>query len=373
MQRPLFRLGHAIAITASLSLTLPSLSFATPSDTPVTPPAGALPSTVKQHALAKGLYQLEYSPHHHRLYAAVAGDRTDPNDHGALLAIDPDTLQITARYPTQARPFGLALDDNAGRLYTSDTLEGSISLFDLNHDGHLIKSVRLAEKAPGEEKYPFRPREIRLDIAHHRLYVSALAEQGRIYVLDSRTLDTVSIFNNVGKKPTGLAIDSKGQRLFLSNGDGEIQILSAQDGQLLGREKVGILPLNLLYDEASQRLYATDYKAHHLTIIDVKDSVRPQVIQQIPTGQGPVSLLALSDHQTLAVTEHDAGSIGIFDLRTGQRQGEIPLGYQPNSLAIVPGHQTLFVSVKQPRNKDLSTEGLDSIARIDLSRGNLSK
>lgn len=321
---------------------------------------------ITQNALAKGIYQIEYSAKQHLLYAAVAGDRTDANDHGSLLIIDPATLNINARISTQARPFGLALDDDLGHLYTSDTLDASISMFDTKHRGQLLKSVQLSEKNHGDGKYPFRPREIRLDAAHQRLYVSALAEQGRIYVLDSRTLETLDVFDNVGKKPTGLALDAARQRLFLSNGDGDVQILSVQNGHQLGRIHVGTLPLNLLYDAVEQRLFATDVKEHTVISINVRDSAHPKVDQRIATEAGPVALLAIPSRHALVVTEHDAGSVALFDSHSGQLIKRFALGEQPNSLALVPGQPTLFVSVKQPRAKDLSTPSPDKIVRIDV-------
>lgn len=359
-------------LTLLTSLTLPlahaDMVSPTPPSAPIINSSVHAKNEVTQNTLIKGVYQVEYSAKRHLLYAAVAGDRTNANDHGMLLAIDPVTLNITAHLPTQARPFGLALNDTRGRLYTSDTLNASISMFDLEHDGRLIGSVRLSEKASGDSKYPFRPREIRLDATHHRLYVSALAEQGRIYVLDSRTLDTVKVFDNVGKKPTGLALDTHRQRLFLSNGDGDIQILSTDDGRQLGRLNVGTLPLNLLFDAKTQRLYATDYKGAAVVSIDVRDSTQPRIAQRLATEKGPVALLALPTHHLLAVTEHDAGSVALFDLRTGQLVKRIVLGDQPNSLAAMTAQSTLFVSVKQPRARDLSTPGPDRIVRIEMTK-----
>ena len=363
------RLARRIGVLSLVTgLTLP---LAHADTTPVTPAAvqtAATDSRITQNVLTKGVYQVEYSAKRHMLYAAVAGDRTDTNDHGSLLVIDPTTLKISARIATDVRPFGLALDDTLGRLYTSDTLDASISMFDLQHNGRLMKSVRLSEKSDTDGKYPYRPREIRLDAAHHRLYISALAEQGRIYVLDSRTLETLNVFDNVGKKPTGLAIDAAKQRLFLSNGDGDVQVLSMQDGRLLGHLNVGTLPLNLLYDGATQHLYATDYKGQAIVSIDVKDSTQPRLEQRIATEKGPVALLAVPQRHAIAVTEHDAGNVALFDTRNGQLIERFTLGNQPNSLAAVSGKPTLFVSVKQPRAKDLSTPGPDSIVRIDVSK-----
>ena len=361
------RLARGFAILSVLTgLTLPVTVHANAPSAAAT--ATAQPSTehLTRNALVKGIYQLEYSPKRHMLYAAVAGDRTDAKDQGTLLAIDPNTLHITARMPTQARPFGLALDDDLGRLYTSDTLEASISMFDLQHGGRLMTSTRLSEKTGDDGKYPYRPREIRLDAAHHRLYVSALAEQGRIYVLDSRTLSTISVFDNVGKKPTGLALDTDHQRFFLSNGDGDVQIRATDDGRLLGHVNVGTLPLNLLYDAASQRVYATDYKGEAVVSIDVHDSALPRIEQRIATAKGPVALLALPSQQALVVTEHDAGTVAVFDLQSGQLRQRVTLEDQPNSLAAVAGQPSVFVSVKQARAKDLSTPGPDSVVRIDL-------
>lgn len=366
MKRTISRVSHRIGLFILLTgLALPFAKADTIAPSAVSSVSAA---GTTQNTLTRGVYQVEYSAKRHKLYAAVAGDRTDANDHGMLLTIDPATLNITARLPTQARPFGLALDDKRGRLYTSDTLDASISMFDLQHEGRLMASVRLSEKANEDSKYPFRPREIRLDSTHHRLYVSALAEEGRIYVLDSRTLDTVNIFDNVGKKPTGLALDTAQQRLFLSNGDGEIQILSTNDGHLLSRLKVGTLPLNLLFDARTQRLYATDYKDSAVISINVQDSTQPRIVQRIPTEKGPVALLALPHHHLLAVTEHDAGNVALFDLRNGRLVKRIALGDQPNSLAAAPEQSLLFISAKQPRAKDLSTPGPDRIVRVEMAK-----
>ena len=101
--------------------------------------------------------------------------------------------------------------------------------------------------------------------------------------------------------------------------------------------------------------------------INVKDSANPTVVQRITTDSGPVALLGLPGRRALAVTEHDAGIVGLFDPRTGQRLGRFSLGDQPNSIAVIPGANALFISIKQPRAKDFSTPGLDSVARIDVT------
>ncbi len=143
---------------------------------PAGPAAPLRPDTVQQRVLAPGLYEIAYSPRRRAVYTASTGNRHDPSSPSEILRLDPDTLAVQARIPLPEKGFGLALDDEADRLYVGHSLAPAVSVIDTRSDTRLA-TVRLAREtrdAKGELRYPHHLRQLMLDRDRHRLYAPGL-------------------------------------------------------------------------------------------------------------------------------------------------------------------------------------------------------
>lgn len=330
------------------------------------PHVNQAPPTAAIHevTLDKGVYEVAYSTRLHQLLVAVSGDRAQAEDRGYITVLNPDTLEIQARYPTQARPFGLALDDEQGELYTTNTVDATVSKYDLTHHGQHLGTVRLAEKTSDMARYPYRPREARLDTANHRLYVTGLADNGCLYVIDTQTMTLIHTIEHLGLRPSALAIDTTHRRLFVSNAQGEVIIISMDTLSEETRIPIGGLPLNMIYDSAQQRLYAADYQNHDIKIIDVRPGTPFKVQHQLTTADGPLSLAIDPARHKLHVTERLNGTVSTFDLEHLTLVERVALPPYPNSLAIDNRTGTRFVTIKQERSKDKTKDRAESVGRL---------
>lgn len=320
--------------------------------------------SLQQTTLDKGVYEVAYSPQRRQVLVAVSGDRTQEADRGYIAVLNPDTLAVDARYPTAFRPFGLALDDSAGMLYTTNTVDSTVSKYDIAHGGRLIDTLRLSDKAPDDLRYPYRPREARLDHQRHRLYVTGLAEDGRLYVIDTRTMKLVSTINHMGPRPSALDYDADHHRIFVGNAQGEVVVISADTLKEEARFAVGGLPLNLVYDSARQTLYVADYQQNVVHVVEARSGQPYKTVSQLVTEKGPLALMIDPRHDTLTVTERLNGSVSTFDLKTQALIKRDAVSSFPNSLALDPVHGVRFVTIKQERTKDKAKDRPEAVGRL---------
>ncbi|MGP2836015.1 YncE family protein, partial [Serratia nevei] len=68
------------------------------------------------------------------------------------------------------------------------------------------------------------------------------------------------------------------------------------------------------------------------------------------------------------ISQRESGNVLSLDATTYAVKQRWALPPNPNSLLLSADGQTLFVTVKQPFNKDHSTQGPDSVVRIALNK-----
>lgn len=88
-RNPLFR-SAALAVAVSLSLGAPS-AFADNA------PAASATTAVQRQAVAKGLYELAYSPKQNAVFVASSGGFGDDAGPAQVLRLNPATLAVETR------------------------------------------------------------------------------------------------------------------------------------------------------------------------------------------------------------------------------------------------------------------------------------
>jgi DNA-binding beta-propeller fold protein YncE len=352
--------------------------------TPAAPASTAAVPTVQRQALAQGLYELAYSARQNAVYVASSGGFGATAGPSQVLRLDPGTLAVQARIPLERKGFGVALDDAAGRLYVGNTVDTSVTVVD-TVAGKTVGLVQLMQKVvgkDGKERYSHDLRELVVDAANHRLYVTGHSFEGSVlFVVDTRTLQLVKTIEGLGKtKAPGLVLDAAGGRVFASNLLGEIMVIDTAKLEVVRRIPTEIeQPMNLVYDAPTRRLFVTDqglplirnmqeklqpgFKSVHagnrVAVLDVDSG---KLVASIPTDAGALALLLDAPRQRLYVTQRSAGTVTAYDSRTYQRLGTATVPAHPNSLALDPGTQAVFVSVK---NGDKDPKGSDeSVVRL---------
>jgi YVTN family beta-propeller protein len=305
-----------------------------------------------------------------------------------VLRLNADTLAVEAEIPLERKGFGVTLDDAANRLYVGNTNDGAITVIDTAAN-KVVGSVQLAQKAKvtgpdgkEAERYPHNFREMVVDPANHRLYAPGLTfKDSALYVVDTRTLQVEKVIPGFGFVATGVALNAKAGKLYVSNSQGQLFTVDTRTLAASKVEAAGDQLLNLVVDPSGKRVLATDQgmavmdemRAKAGGLADYKrrgagnqvlalDPATGKALATLPTGEGPVALLLDEPRRRLYVTNRGAGTLSVFDSRSNALLQTIELPTHPNSLALDARRNVLYVTVK---NGEKDPKGAnESVARI---------
>lgn len=339
---------------------------------------------VQRRALAQGLYELVYSPAQDAVFVASSGGFGPTPGPSRILRLDPGTLDVRAEIPLERKAFGVALDDENDRLYVGNTVDTSVTVLDIAAN-KVVGRVQLEQKvkgADGKRRYAHDLRELVVDPAGKRLYVTGHSEQGSVlFVVDTATLQVIETVAGLGNaKAPGLVLDTRGKRVFASNLLGELVVVDTATLEVSQRHPTGIeQPMNLAYDPAGKRLFVTDqglamirdYQATSIpgfqsrnpgNRIVVLDADSGRELHSIPSEAGPLALRLDAPRKRLYVTHRQAGKVTVYDSESYRLLHMLELPTHPNSLALDERRNVLYVSIKNGEGDP--KDGAESVARI---------
>ncbi|MFA5490536.1 MAG: YncE family protein [Candidimonas sp.] len=378
------RMSMLLLVAALAACTTPKNSQDRVSTDSATQSTARSDAVVRQ-SIGTGLYEVAYSARQNAVFVASAGKFGPESDGSRIYRLNPQTLAMEAEIALPHRGFGVVLDDASDRLYVGHSADAAVTVIDTRNQS-IVKTIPLAEKQKspdGKEHYPHKFRELVVDRAAKRLYLPGMSRDGSsLYVVNTDTLTLETVVAGFGPLATGITLDEQGRRLFVSNLRGRIHQVDTNTLTIVSQWESGSdQPLNLAYDARRGLVYAVDqsldqiYKSRQklepgftpraqANDIVVIDPALRKAVAHMPTGQGPVSLLADVERDRLYVTNRGAGSVTVFDLQTRRLLQTVELGSHPNSLALDPASGAVFVSIKRPFVKDGTV--VDDVARIEL-------
>ena len=378
--RTLFR-SASLAMAITLSLAAPAAFAGEP-----TPSAAATDAAVQRAAVAQGLYELAYSPSQNAVFVASSGGFGDDAGPAQVLRLDPTTLAVQQSIPLERKAFGVVLDDANNRLYVGNTVDTSVTVVDTAQNKQ-VGIVQLMEKvtAPdGTSRYSHDLRELVVDGAANRLYVTGHSETGSVlFVVDTTTLQVVDTIAGLGNaKAPGLALDAAAKRVYASNLLGELVTVGTDTGKVEQRFAISAeQPMNIALAEDGKRLFVTDQglemirtyqgnsiegftSRHPGQRVLVLDRSTGRELASIATDAGPLGILLDSPRKRLYVTNRQGGTVTAYDSDTYQAVGRWAVGTHPNSLALDKANNVLYVSIKNGENDPKGAN--ESVARIAL-------
>jgi DNA-binding beta-propeller fold protein YncE len=274
--------------------------------------------------------------------------------------------------------------DAAGRLYVGNTVDTSVTVVDLNAN-KVIGVVQLQQKtkgADGKERYTHDLRELVVDQANQRLYVTGHSGEGSVmFVVNTRTLALEKTIEGLGRaKAPGLVLDAAGGRLFSSNLLGELITIDTRTLTVTKRVNTGIeQPMNLVFDPATNRLFVTDQGAANIrsyqeksipgfkstnpgSRVVVLDATSGKQLAEVPANGGPIGVVLDKSRQRLIVANRDAGTVQFFQSENYQPVQSVSLPTHPNSLALDTKNSVVYASVKIGQKDPKGSQ--ESIARV---------
>lgn len=316
-------------------------------------------------AVGKGAYEMAYSQQENALWLATSQSRK-LDKGGVVYRLDPVTLEVTQAIHNDLKPFGATINNTTQTLWFGNTVNRAVTAIDAK-TGEVKGRLVLDDRKRTEEVRPLQPRELVADDATNTVYISGIGKESVIWVVDGENIKLKTAIQNTGKMSTGLALDSKGKRLYTTNADGELITIDTADNKILSRKKLlddgkEHFFINISLDIARQRAFITDSKAAEVLVVDTRNG---NILAKVAAPESLAVLFNPARNEAY-VTHRQAGKVSVIDAKSYKVVKTFDTPTHPNSLALSADGKTLYVSVKQKSTKQQEATQPDDVIRIAL-------
>lgn len=316
-------------------------------------------------AVGKGAYEMAYSQQENALWLATSQSRK-LDKGGVVYRLDPVTLEVTQAIHNDLKPFGATINNTTQTLWFGNTVNSAVTAIDAK-TGEVKGRLMLDDRKRTEEVRPLQPRELVADDATNTVYISGIGKESVIWVVDGENIKLKTAIQNTGKMSTGLALDSKGKRLYTTNADGELITIDTADNKILSRKKLldddkEHFFINISLDTARQRAFITDSKAAEVLVVDTRNG---NILAKVAAPESLAVLFNPARNEAY-VTHRQAGKVSVIDAKSYKVVKTFDTPTHPNSLALSADGKTLYVSVKQKSTKQQEATQPDDVIRIAL-------
>lgn len=316
-------------------------------------------------AVGKGAYEMAYSQQENALWLATSQSRK-LDKGGVVYRLDPVTLEVTQAIHNDLKPFGATINNTTQTLWFGNTVNSAVTAIDAK-TGEVKGRLVLDDRKRTEEVRPLQQRELVADDATNTVYISGIGKESVIWVVDGENIKLKTAIQNTGKMSTGLALDSKGKRLYTTNADGELITIDIADNKILSRKKLlddgkEHFFINISLDTARQRAFITDSKAAEVLVVDTRNG---NILAKVAAPESLAVLFNPARNEAY-VTHRQAGKVSVIDAKSYKVVKTFDTPTHPNSLALSADGKTLYVSVKQKSTKQQEATQPDDVIRIAL-------
>ncbi|HAN9262785.1 TPA: YncE family protein [Escherichia coli] len=316
-------------------------------------------------AVGKGAYEMAYSQQENALWLATSQSRK-LDKGGVVYRLDPVTLEVTEAIHNDLKPFGATINNTTQTLWFGNTVNSAVTAIDAK-TGEVKGRLVLDDRKRTEEVRPLQPRELVADDATNTVYISGIGKESVIWVVDGENIKLKTAIQNTGKMSTGLALDSKGKRLYTTNADGELITIDTADNKILSRKKLlddgkEHFFINISLDTANERAFITDSKAAEVLVVDTRNG---NILAKVAAPESLAVLFNPARNEAY-VTHRQAGKVSVIDAKSYKVVKTFDTPTHPNSLALSADGKTLYVSVKQKSTKQQEATQPDDVIRIAL-------
>lgn len=316
-------------------------------------------------AVGKGAYEMAYSQQENALWIATSQSRK-LDKGGVVYRLDPVTLEVTQAIHNDLKPFGATINNTTQTLWFGNTVNSAVTAIDAK-TGEVKGRLVLDDRKRTEEVRPLQPRELVADDTTNTVYISGIGKESVIWVVDGENIKLKTAIQNTGKMSTGLALDSKGKRLYTTNADSELITIDTTDNKILSRKKLlddgkEHFFINISLDTTNQRAFITDSKAAEVLVVDTRNG---NILAKVAAPESLAVLFNPARNEAY-VTHRQAGKVSVIDAKSYKVVKTFDTPTHPNSLALSADGKTLYVSVKQKSTKQQEATQPDDVIRIAL-------
>ncbi|EBJ1007386.1 YncE family protein [Salmonella enterica] len=316
-------------------------------------------------AVGKGAYEMAYSQQENALWLATSLSRK-LDKGGVVYRLDPVTLEVTQAIHNDLKPFGATINTVTQTLWFGNTVNSAVTAIDAK-TGDVKGRLILDARKRTEEVRPLQPRELVADASTNTVYISGIGKESVIWVVDGETIKLKTTIKNTGKMSTGLALDSKAQRLYTTNADGEFITIDTASNKILSRKTLlddgkEHFFINLSLDTAGHCAFITDSKAAEVLVVDTHNG---NILAKI-TAPASLAVLFNPTRNEVYVTHRQEGKVSVIDAKSYKVVKTFDTPTYPNSLTLSADGKTLYVSVKQKSTREQEATQPDDVIRIAL-------
>lgn len=311
----------------------------------------------------QGAFDLQAAPVGERAYQVAAStdgklyvtSARGAKEESSLIRLDAATLapEAKATLAASAKPadglidvFGLGVDDRNGRIWTTNTLNNTVTVYD--------KATLTVVKVFPEGSV-LHPRDVVIDQANNRAYVNA-ALSGTVHVYDAATLEpTGTLFFEAaeGREVFGtmsLSLDAKAGRLYTLSRDsswlGWADLASGKVTTIKVPQMRG--GSGIAHDPETGRMFVTSQESNNLLVLDSDG----KVLADTYVGAGGLSVAWNAPSKEVFVATRAGGTVSVLDV-DGKLKANLPVGDLPNHLVVGPDDSVYVVSMYgAPNDKD---------------------
>lgn len=286
-------------------------------------------------AVGKGAYEMAYSQQENALWLATSQSRK-LDKGGVVYRLDPVTLEVTQAIHNDLKPFGATINNTTQTLWFGNTVNSAVTAIDAK-TGEVKGRLVLDDRKRTEEVRPLQPRELVADDATNTVYISGIGKESVIWVVDGENIKLKTAIQNTGKMSTGLALDSKGKRLYTTNADGELITIDTADNKILSRKKLlddgkEHFFINISLDTARQRAFITDSKAAEVLVVDTRNG---NILAKVAAPESLAVLFNPARNEAY-VTHRQAGKVSVIDAKSYKVVKTFDTPTHPNSWRCLP-------------------------------------
>lgn len=284
-------------------------------------------------AVGKGAYEMAYSQQENALWLATSQSRK-LDKGGVVYRLDPVTLEVTQAIHNDLKPFGATINNTTQTLWFGNTVNSAVTAIDAK-TGEVKGRLVLDDRKRTEEVRPLQPRELVADDATNTVYISGIGKESVIWVVDGENIKLKTAIQNTGKMSTGLALDSKGKRLYTTNADGELITIDTADNKILSRKKLlddgkEHFFINISLDTNNQRAFITDSKAAEVLVVDTRNG---NILAKVAAPESLAVLFNPARNEAY-VTHRQAGKVSVIDAKSYKVVKTFDTPTHPNSGAV---------------------------------------